>query len=54
MKEHHAHILPEAVKEAQQLTEQGVEGAKGRDVASVAVDIAVRPPSYSMEGRFVR
>lgn len=43
LKPHLQYIIPEAVKEAQQLVEEGVEGAKGRDVASVAVDVMVRP-----------
>ncbi|SCZ94031.1 BZ3500_MvSof-1268-A1-R1_Chr6-1g08376 [Microbotryum saponariae] len=38
-KPHHQHLMLEAVNEASQLVLDGFEGVKGRDVASVAVDI---------------
>ncbi|SCV67906.1 BQ2448_5517 [Microbotryum intermedium] len=38
-KPHHKHLMVEAVKEASQLALDGFQGVKGRDVASVAVDI---------------
>ncbi|KAK4050942.1 hypothetical protein OIO90_004918 [Microbotryomycetes sp. JL221] len=39
-KPHHATVLIDSCRLAQNLVEQGVEGAKGRDIAAVAVDLA--------------
>jgi hypothetical protein len=44
-KPHHAHIVQEAVVEAQKLMKDEVDGAKGRDIGAVAVDIMVPPRS---------